>query len=161
MPLSDTRIKELMAAGVLSGASDKGIGPVSYDLTVKEYCTADGAVNHVELEPGDSVFVASNEVIRLPDDLTAEVRLRNSRIRQGLTLDAPLYFPGHHTRVFYRVTNVGAEAIDLDVSSGIAQLTFSPVEGKVAEPYHGSFADELDYRGLGRYEAAIPKACAK
>ncbi|WP_169173257.1 dCTP deaminase domain-containing protein [Bifidobacterium oedipodis] len=106
----------------------------------------------MELNPGDSVFVASKEVLNLPSDMTAQVLLRNSRIRQGLSLDAPLYFPGHHTRVFYRVTNVSADSIALDAGRGIAQLVFEPVAGAVDAPYEGAFSDELDYRGLGRYQ---------
>ena len=50
---------------------------------------------------------STSELIHLPSTLVARVMLRNSRIRQGLSLDAPLYFPGHSTRVFFRVTNIG------------------------------------------------------
>lgn len=74
--------------------------------------------------------------------------LRNSRIRQGLSLDAPLYFPGHGTRLFYRVTNVSGGTITLDKSKGIAQVAFQHVEGTVAHPYHGAFSDELDFNGI-------------
>ena len=35
------------------------------------------------------------EVIHLPGTLAARVMLRSSRIRQGLSLSAPLCFPGH------------------------------------------------------------------
>lgn len=91
-----------------------------------------------------------SELIHLPSTLAASVMLRNSRIRQGLSLDAPLYFPGHSTRAFFRVTNVGQGAIALDCSRGIAQLVFERVEGDVERPHDGAFADEFDYRGVGR-----------
>ena len=74
--------------------------------------------------------------------------LRNSRIRQGLSLDAPLYFPGHGTRLFYRVTNVSGNTISLDKSKGIAQVAFQRVDGTVAHPYHETFSDELDFNGI-------------
>lgn len=67
-------------------------------------------------------------------------------------MDAPLYFPGHHTRVFFRVTNMSSDQITLSTSDGIAQLVFETVEGNVEHPYEGSFSDELDYRGLGGYK---------
>lgn len=151
MPVSDTRIRELIQQDVLQNAVADNVGPVSYDLSTKEFYAKNGTTGHVELNPGDSVYVSSKETINLPADLTARVLLRNSRIRQGLSLDAPLYFPGHHTRVFYRVTNVSADSISLDAGRGIAQLVFDPVEGKVEKPYEGAFSDELDYQGLGRY----------
>lgn len=154
MPLGDTKIRELFNSGVIEGGDAGNIGPVSYDLTTEAFHKVDGKSKRVELAPGDSVFVSTVETINLPDDITADVRLRNSRIRLGLSLDAPLYFPGHHTRVFYRVTNVSANAITLDTSKGIAQLVFERVDGGVSSPYHGAFADEFDYAGLGRYESA-------
>ena len=153
MPLGDRKIRELLDSGVIEGGDTGSIGPVSYDLATEAFHTVDGKSKRVELAPGDSVFVSSVESINLPDDITADVRLRNSRIRLGLSLDAPLYFPGHHTRVFYRVTNVSANAITLDTSKGIAQLVFERVDGGVDKPYRGSFADEFDYTGLGRYES--------
>lgn len=36
---------------------------------------------------------STSELIHLPSTLVARVMLRNFRIRQGLSLDAPLYFP--------------------------------------------------------------------
>lgn len=98
--------------------------------------------------PGESVFVGSQEIFHLPNTLAASVILRNSHIRQGLSLDAPLYFPGHSTRVFFRVTNASQGAIALDCSCGIAQLVFERVEGEVEHSYNGAFADEFDYRGV-------------
>lgn len=87
----------------------------------------------------------------MPNDLTASILLRNSRIRQWLSLDAPLYFPGHGTRLFYRVTNVSGNTITLDKSKGIAQVAFQYVEGTVAHHYHGAFSDELNFNGLADY----------
>lgn len=98
--------------------------------------------------PGESVFVGSQEIVHLPNTLAASVILRNSHIRQGLSLDAPLYFPGHSTRVFFRVTNASQGAIALDCSCGIAQLVLERVEGEVEHSYNGAFADEFDYRGV-------------
>ena len=98
--------------------------------------------------PGESVFVGSQEVIHLPNTLAVRVMLRNSRILQDLSLDAPLYYPGHSTRVFFRVTNASQGAIALDCSCGIAQLVFERAEGEVEHSYNGAFADEFDYRGV-------------
>lgn len=101
MVLADSRIKELIYSGVLDNADLSKVGPVSYDLTTRAFYTNDGEQASVTLLPGDSVYVASKEAIHLPDNLVARVLLKNSRMRQGLSLDAPLYFPGHSTVGFF------------------------------------------------------------
>ncbi len=98
--------------------------------------------------PGESVFVGSQEIVHLPNTLAASVMLRNSHICQDLSSDVPLYFPGHSTRVFFRMTNVDQDTIVLDCARGIAQLVFERVEGEVEHSYNGAFADEFDYRGV-------------
>lgn len=91
---------------------------------------------------------STSGLIHLLGTLAVRVILRNSRILQDLSSDAPLYFPGHSTRVFFRVTNVGQDTIVLDCASGIAQLVCERVEGEVEHSYNGAFADEFDYRGV-------------
>lgn len=157
MLLSDTQINALIKKGVLFRTDGKSIdsdavGPVSLDLTTKDFCNQQGSSSAVTLEPGDSTFVETFECVELPDNLAARVLLRNSRIRQGLTLDAPLYFPGHKTLLYFRVTNVSANTIKLDCSKGIAQVVFEQVCDDVAHPYEGAFADELNYKGMGSYQ---------
>lgn len=151
MLLSDAKIRELINNNVLQNANEHNIGPVSYDLTTKSFHSKDSEKSYADLMPGDSIFVSSEEVIDLPSDLAARVSLRNSRIRQGLTLDAPLYFPGHKTRVFFRVTNISSGEIKLNTTKGIAQLSFETISGTVEKPYHGAFSDEFDYSGMGNY----------
>lgn len=152
MLLSDSAIRELIASEVLRDADDSRVGPVSYDLRNAYFAGREGQkCDSWELAPGDSVFVASRETVCLPNDLAARVLLKNSRIRQGLSLDAPLYFPGHNTRLFYRVTNVSGDVIALHVGAGLAQLVFERVEQPVLAPYKGSFSDEMDFSGMGTY----------
>lgn len=152
MVLADSRIKELIDSGVLEHASEEKVGPVSYDLTTRAFYTSDGEQASVALMPGDSVYVASKEAIHLPNNLVARVLLKNSRMRQGLTLDAPLYFPGHATVVYYRVTNISSNEITLGLSRGIAQLTFEDVGGTVEKPYDGAYANEFEFKGLAGYK---------
>ncbi len=151
MYLSDTKIQELIDSEVLLHADASNIGQVTYDLRTDGFYINENKQSEVELGPGDSTFVSCVECVALPNNLTASVLLRNSRIRQGLSLDAPLYFPGHGTRLFYRVTNVSGNTITLDKSKGIAQVAFQRVDGMVAHPYHGAFSDELNFKGLADY----------
>lgn len=148
---SDERIMQLIESGVLNNADRSCVGPISYDLNTKSFYDAEGERQAVTLSPGDSTFVSCIETINLPGDISASIHLKNSRIRQGLTLDAPVYFPGHHTRVFFRVTNVSASSITLSPSRKIAQIMFEKVDGEVLSPYDGAFSDELDFSGMSGY----------
>lgn len=152
MLLSDGEIEGLIESDVLVGANPNQIGPISYDLTAQRFHIDGRASDSVELQPGESVMVESVERINLPANLAARVLLRNSRIRQGLTLDAPLYFPGHQTLVYFRVTNMSGKTVELDCLRGIAQLTFERLEKPALKPYSGAFSNEFSYRGLGDYE---------
>ncbi len=65
----------------------------------------------------------------------------------GADGERALYFPGHGTRLFYRVTNDSGNTISLDRSKGIAQVAFERVDGPVAHPYAGAFSAELNFNG--------------
>lgn len=152
MLLSDGEIKRLIADGVLTDAVEDNVGPVTYDLRTDAFVAADGSKSLTcRLRPGESIFVQCVEGVKLPLDVAARILLRNSRIREGLTLDAPLYFPGHGTVLYYRVTNVSGDAIGLDTVHGIAQVAFERVEQPVEQGYSGAFADEMQFRGMGSY----------
>ena len=157
MLLSHQSILDCMANGVLENGQDENAGPVSYDLTTQNFFTSKEsyrqALTTYMLNPGDSVFVASVEIINLPDDLACSVLVKNSRLREGLRLDAPLYFPGHRTRVFFRITNVSGDSITLDTGKGIAQLAFEKLDRPTDKPYVGAFSDESAFKGLGDYES--------
>ncbi len=118
MLLSDNEIRNL-ANDLIEGFDDSRLGSISYDLETEDFCIGNG-VRSITLKPLDSVFVRSKEKIKLPNDLIARVVLRNSRLRQGIALDAPVYQPGHRTRVFFRITNFSNRPITLANSKGIA-----------------------------------------
>lgn len=157
MLLSHQSILACINDGVIKGGKSENAGPVSYDLTTQNFFADKTSYNQklvsYALNPGDSVFVASVEVVNLPSDLACGVRIKNSRLRLGLHLDAPLYFPGHETRVYFRVTNVSGDVILLDTKKGIAQLVFERLDRPTDAPYEGAFSDEDAFRGLGDYES--------
>lgn len=153
MLLGDVEIKKLIEDGVLVNGLEENVGPVTYDLRTAGFVSQEGPQDCATciLEPGDSTFVKCIEGVKLPNDLAAQVMLRNSRIREGLTLDAPLYFPGHGTVLFFRVTNVSGSTVELDRQKGIAQVAFERVEEPVEHPYEGAFQGEANFSGMARY----------
>ena len=153
MLLSDGEIRELIEQDVLVNADKNNVGTITCDLRTKRFVFSDGSSRAgCKLQHGDSAFVECVEGVQLPHTIAARVLLKNSRIREGLTLDAPLYFPGHRTIVYYRVTNVSTDTIILDSARPIAQIAFERVEKPVDNAYEGTFQDEMEFRGMGRYE---------
>lgn len=109
------------------------------------------------LKPGETVFLSSVENIRLPNDCMAIVNQRNSSIRQGLFVSAPVYHPGHHTKIFIRVTNISQDGCRLTAGGSIASIMFYALSRDVERPYAGTFSDEFNYRGIGDFHpVAIP-----
>lgn len=155
MTLTDKKIKELIQTGVLLNANETNVDLVHYDLKTECFCRKDEKpLIAVCLKPGDSVFVQSAEEIKLPKNMLAKVILRNSRIRQGLSIEAPVYFPGHHTKVFFRVTNVSANEITLDTDKGIASVMFEKLDEEPEAKYEGAFQNEMNFSDMGYYTDA-------
>lgn len=137
---------------IISPFSSEKVGSISYDLTVDKICNSPGSESErLSLAPGDSAFIMSLETISLPGDVLATISLRNHCLRQGLALDAPVYHPGHRTRVFFRVTNVSHQEILIKKGDGLAQIMFYKLPESVEHPYSGAFADEFNYTGMGSY----------
>lgn len=155
MTLVDKDIRQLIAEGVIKNADNHNVGPISYDLTIKEIIPVNSSNQKYEkwqLNSQDVVFVACIEDIFLPNDLIAHVEQRNSRIRQGLVVDAPTYQPGHETKVFFRVRNISSDKISIKKGDSIAAIRFEKLDHVPENPYSGNFVDEFDFRNLGNYE---------
>lgn len=130
---------------------------VGYDLRAKKFYVSDKAEERVVLQPNESAFVESVEVVSMPTDMIGRIALKNSRIRLGLSLDAPVYQPGHKTRIYFRLTNVSGDSIELDVGEKYATIMFDKLSAVPDKPYTGAFSDEFQYKGLGDYKNVYKK----
>ena len=102
-------------ASMIEPFDEEQVTNIGYDLrTDCFFLDTNTSKKEVDLAPGDTVFVRTTETLDLPNDMAAAVQLRNSRIRQGLSLTAPIYQPGHKSKVFFRVTNATKQVIHLD-----------------------------------------------
>jgi deoxycytidine triphosphate deaminase len=132
----------------ISPFSEEAVTAIAYDLGTESFAVEPGnEKTSYDLLPGESVFVKSKETIKFPNDIIGRVILRNSWIRQGLMLSAPVYYPGHHTRIFYRITNISKQSLKLDCEKGIASIMFEKLDGPVLKPYEGTFQGEFDFSG--------------
>ena len=158
MILVDREIAELTKNGGLLDSYDPDcLTNTGYDLRAKYFAIGGEKKTAAYLEPGESAFVASVDILTVPDDMLCRVVLKNSRIRQGFTLDAPVYQPGHQTRVFFRITNVSGNEIRLSAGEKYATLIFEQLTGVPDHPYAGAFSDEFEFSGLGKYQDIYEK----
>lgn len=168
MMMVDTQIRKLIEDGILYGEGISNgdmlasVSAISYDLHTQNYTNNEQvAQESCKLLPGESVFVVCKEIINMPSDTAARIVLRNSRIRQGFTLDAPVYQPGHHTRIFFRLTNVSSSAIDMKANGEYAALQFEKLASVPEKPYNGTFQREMSYSDMGDYSASYRKELGK
>ncbi len=160
MILVDKNIKTLVAnhSLIISGFKEENLNGISYDLTadiiLDENCHES---TEYELQPGEIVFVKSQEQLSIPINILGRVAEKNSRMRQGLQVDAPHYQPGHTTYAFMRVRNISTNIITLSQGMKIAQIIFEELKEVPEVPYSSqtgaAFQDETRYIGLGNYQA--------
>lgn len=126
---------------------------IGYDLRAENFARGSKMEETCELLPGESVFVASSEVIHFDSNTVGKIYLKNSRIRLGLTLDAPIYQPGHITAIYFRITNVSSDSITLSKGEKYAMLVFEQLSESPDHPYSGTFQKEFKFSGLGDYKS--------
>lgn len=152
MVIVDREIEKMADCGCLIDSFDKTcLTNVGYDLRAKRFFVSSKAQESVTLQPNESAFVESVEIVDMPKDMIGVLTLKNSRIRLGLSMDAPVYQPGHKTRIYFRLTNVSADSIVLYAGEKYATILFDKLSQEPEHPYDGAFRDEFDYRGLGDY----------
>ena len=153
MVLTDRQIAErVKSQQMIDSYYDACLTNIGYDLRAKQFYIGKEPDDVVTLLPNESAFVESVEIIDMPNDLMGRISLKNSRIRLGLTLDAPVYQPGHKTRIYFRVTNVSADSITLYSGEKYAMILFEQLAEIPENTYDGVFRDEFTYRGLGDYK---------
>lgn len=156
--LVDRNIKERVEqSGLIDSFDQTCLTNIGYDLRAKKFYVGAEGKNSLTLMPHESAFVETVEVVDIPLDLCGLISLKNSRIRQGLSLESPVYQPGHKTKVYFRLTNISAEAITLYSGEKYATILFEKLCENPDSPYSGAFRDEFDFRGLGEYRDAYKR----
>lgn len=162
--LVDNELRAMCVKGnLLEDYIPANITSVGYDLVANSFHRSpkETELGSVRLLPNESVFVGSKEILNMPDDMSAFLALKNSRIRQGLLLTAPIYQPGHRTRIYFRVTNVSSDEIELNKGDQLAMICFERLTARPDTTYEGTFSDEFEYVGLGEYENTYNKQVKK
>lgn len=161
MLLVDSEIKIFLSNGEhtetnqtsIKNGDESCITNIGYDLRADCFAKDGKLVESCELQPGESVFTQSKEIIAFDSITIGRVILKNSRIRMGLTMDAPVYQPGHKTKIFFRLTNVSNSAIVLSSGEKYAMLAFERLDKSPDSPYTGTFEAEFSFKGLANYQS--------
>lgn len=158
MILVDNQIREkIRSCKLIENYNLSNVKNVLYDLTADKFIERgdDGNQEHsvFDLAPQQSTVIATKELINLPNNMIARIVGKNSRIRQGLLIDAPLYQPGHYTRVYFRITNISNSTIQLISGHSYASIVFEELEHKPDTTYDGTFQGEINYNDLGDYSS--------
>ena len=124
---------------------------IGYDIRANRFYTDQTQSETYILEPGESVTVESAEVIHFDTDTCGILNIKNSRLRMGLSIDAPIYQPGHTTRIYFRITNFSNDSVTLSSGEQYAMLMFEQLSQTPDAPYTGTFRDEFKFRGLAEY----------
>lgn len=161
--LVDKEIEGLIVNKILQRSNINNILSIGYDLRTKAYYNANKEYyEKTILQPGESIFVECQEYVSLPSNMIAQIQLRNSRIRQGLSLDAPIYQPGHRTLIYYRVTNISKSTITLSTEDGTAYIMFYDLDNIPSNTYNGAFQNEGgNFFGMSSYSEYFRKEISK
>lgn len=165
MILTDHDIRSRANEIIVTGYKEDNVNPVSYDLTIGAIVLDTGEKQDYELQPGEMVFIKTAEEIHMPNSLLGRIGEKNSRMREGLWVSGPHYFPGHQTFMFLRVKNICANIIRLQAGQKIAQIFFEELKDIPERTYDqredASFNNEKQYRGLGKYEEEYARQIRK
>lgn len=173
MFLSDIEIREMLESGRLeiSPLNRSQIQPASIDLTLgntfsrittgqnemiipnrlPQYKTV--TTNRYLLDPGEFVLVATQEYLRLPDDMIAFVEGRSSYGRLGLFVqNAGWIDPGFEGELTLQLYNANKAAIAIEAGMRLGKIVFAKT-GKPAErPYSGKYQGQTGATGSMAYK---------
>lgn len=161
MILVDKNIKERSTEIFVKNYNEASVNAISYDLHIKEIVGNSEYLKEYVLKPGEIVFIKTAEKIHMPDDLMGRIGEKNSRMRQGLCVSGPHYYPGHETYLYLRVQNISAGTIKIKEEDTIAQILFEELKEIPEQTYDNqpgaSFNNEDEYLGMARYKDEYEK----
>lgn len=166
MVLVDKEIKKRQSEIFLDGCyKESCVNAVSYDLHVLGIVAQDKLEDSYVLQPNEAIFVKMEEKIHMPNDLMGRIGEKNSRMRQGLWVSGPHYFPGHETYIYLRVQNINANKIRIKKGDKIAQIFFEQLSEVPEQTYdkqqNSSFNGEDLYRGMAKYKSEYEERMEK
>lgn len=163
MILTDNDIKVFVENGRKSNVDNKQtaiidgdeacVTNVGYDLRAECFILDKKEETKLDLNPGETVFMKSLERIAFDNLTCGHIYTKNSRIRMGITAEAPFYQPGHITNIYVRITNISDKVIELCSGEKYVMMAFEQLDKEPTKPYNGTFQNEDSYRQLAGYRS--------
>jgi len=156
--LVDYQIRELARmTGLVEPFNPDQINPASYDVTLGTTILKEGVGSEPRwipiditggayvMQPGEFILAATEEMVRIPNNLECVFNLKSSRGREGFEhLMAGYIDPGFHGKITLELCNVNRHhRLALEPGMRIGQLRFSKLD---AIP-HRSYALTGRYHG--------------
>lgn len=161
MVLVDKDILKRISEGELISpetSDTNNVNAISYDLTIESIQINHESHKQYNIAPGETVFIKSKEVLIIPDDLMGRIGEKNSRMRMGIEVSGPHYYPGHKTNAFLRIHNISDASVMLQSGDSIAQIFFEQLSAVPNHTYNSTFQNEYDYTGFGsKYQEEYEK----
>lgn len=160
--ITGDKLKTLVADGIIEHGSEERVEGIKYDfclggrfLKAKHRQPVDisqfgpGETGDISVEPGETVFVLSQEILHLPDDIKAELSHKRKLAHEGVqVLGGFSIDPGYEGRLIFGIYNFGSEPFVLQEGRKLIAAQFyrlAPDEvGKFPKPTPlYDFPDEL------------------
>ena len=141
--LVDYQIRELArTTGLVEPFNPEQINPASYDVTLGTTILKEGVGSEDRwipvditkgvyvMQPGEFILAATEEMVRIPNDLECVFNLKSSRGREGFEhLLAGYIDPGFHGKITLELCNVNRHhRLALEPGMRIGQLRFSRLD---------------------------------
>lgn len=146
--LKDEILRLIHNNDMISNLNPDNIGSISVDITADKFYFNGDKYDTLYLRPTEAAICQSIETINLPDDIIGFVSIRNRWLRKGLMIQAPVYHPGHKTKIAFTLLNISNKEICLENKDKIVQIMFYRLNNN-AEPYHGVFSNETTQTAFG------------
>ncbi|WP_444684564.1 dCTP deaminase [Alkalicoccus luteus] len=173
MILSDQTIQSMLQQGTLgvSPITSDQIQPASIDLTLGDsfsrvhphqadmlslefpHTEESFKSQRVIVPPQSFLLATTNEVIQLPDTVSAFVEGRSSIGRIGLFIqNAGWVDPGFHGEITLELFNANHLPIEIQAGRRICQLVFAKMDQSVKTPYAGKYQHQRGATGSRIYQ---------
>ena len=95
----------------------------------------------LQLKPG-AYKITFNEIINLPDDLTAIARTRSTLLRCGASIETALWDAGYRGRGISMLVVHNKNGVAVEKNARLLQLIFLPLSSPTDAPYKGVYYGE-------------------
>ncbi len=138
MILSDKTIKKLVEEeNLITPFNEKNLSSNSYDLTLAE------DQERLELMPGESRLVVTEEKVNLPADVVAKTVSKSSFARCGVSIGdiGGWVDAGYRGQLTLLAVNLGDKPFELRRIKEICQIIFLQADSKAEKTYNGHYQD--------------------